>query len=96
MHIGYWWESQKERDHWEDLDGRIILGGVIQDEMVWTGCMWLRIETSVGKFLSNRATGGSMELVNWLGMQFERDGRMIMKGELEKTREEHFVVRFKM
>jgi hypothetical protein len=24
MHIVYWWESQKERDHWEDQD----VGGV--------------------------------------------------------------------
>jgi hypothetical protein len=26
MHIGFWWVSQEERDHWEDLDvGRRII-----------------------------------------------------------------------
>jgi hypothetical protein len=29
MHVRYWWESQKERDHWEDayVSGWIILNG---------------------------------------------------------------------
>jgi hypothetical protein len=32
MHIGFWWESQKERDHYEDLDvgGRIILRWILE------------------------------------------------------------------
>jgi hypothetical protein len=32
MHIGYWWESQKERDHWEDqdVDGWTILKCILE------------------------------------------------------------------
>jgi hypothetical protein len=30
MHTGYWWESQKERDHWED-----------QDVCGWTILKWI-------------------------------------------------------
>jgi hypothetical protein len=30
MHTGYWWEIQKERDHWEDQD----VGG-------WTILKWI-------------------------------------------------------
>jgi hypothetical protein len=41
MHIGYWWESQKKRDHMEDqdVDGRTILKWILEmyDGMVWIG-----------------------------------------------------------
>jgi hypothetical protein len=32
MHIGYWWESWKEGDHWEDQDvsGWIILKWILE------------------------------------------------------------------
>jgi hypothetical protein len=32
MHIGYWWESQKERDHLEDqdVDGWTILKWILE------------------------------------------------------------------
>jgi hypothetical protein len=51
-HIGYWWESQMERDHWEDQDvgGWTILKWILerQDGMVWVRLIWLRIVTSGG------------------------------------------------
>jgi hypothetical protein len=41
MHIGYWWESQKERDHWEDQD----VGGWITVQWIlergWVGMHWI-------------------------------------------------------
>jgi hypothetical protein len=51
MHIGFWWESQKETDHQEDQDvgGCIILKWFLErQDGVWTGLIWLRIGTSEG------------------------------------------------
>jgi hypothetical protein len=38
MRAGYWWDSQKERDHWEDQDvgGWTILGWILE-MMCWCG-----------------------------------------------------------
>jgi hypothetical protein len=32
MNIEFWWETRKEKDHYEDLDvdGRIILGWILE------------------------------------------------------------------
>jgi hypothetical protein len=52
MHIGYWWDTQKERDHLEDQDigGWTILKWILEryDGMVGIGSIWLRIGTSGG------------------------------------------------
>jgi hypothetical protein len=41
MRIGYWWESQEERNHWEDQDvaGRPIKMDL--REVGWDGMAWI-------------------------------------------------------
>jgi hypothetical protein len=41
MYVGFWWESKKERDHWEYLDGggRVILKWI--REIRWGGMDWI-------------------------------------------------------
>jgi hypothetical protein len=38
----FWWESQKEWDHWEDLDvgESIILKWILRDVIVWYRLDW--------------------------------------------------------
>jgi hypothetical protein len=52
MQVGYWWESQKGRDQYEDQDvgGWIILRCILEryDGVAWTGLIWLRTRTSGG------------------------------------------------
>jgi hypothetical protein len=54
MHIGYWWESQKKRDLWEDQDvgGWTILKWIFErySGMELIGLIWLIIGTSGGFF----------------------------------------------
>jgi hypothetical protein len=51
MHIGYWWESQKERDHWEDQDvgGWTILNWILR-EIGWDGVDWIELAQDRGQW----------------------------------------------
>jgi hypothetical protein len=55
MHRGYWWESQKERDHqeYQDVGGWIVRIKMDLREIgwgLWTGLNWLRMEI-IGRLL---------------------------------------------
>jgi hypothetical protein len=44
MHIGYWWESQKERDHQEDQDiGEWTILKWIIREIGWDSMDWIEL-----------------------------------------------------
>jgi hypothetical protein len=51
-HIGFLWETQKEKDHWVDVDlnvsERLILRWILEgyNDAVCTGLIWLRMETN--------------------------------------------------
>jgi hypothetical protein len=50
MHIGYWWESQKERDHWEDQDvgSWTMIKWIL--EVVWYGMYWIDLVHDRGQW----------------------------------------------
>jgi hypothetical protein len=52
MRVGYWWESQKESGHYDDIDvGEwIILKWILErlEGVGWTGLIWPMIGTSGG------------------------------------------------
>jgi hypothetical protein len=49
MHIGYWWEIQKERDHWEDQE--VCVDNIKMDlrEIEWDSNDWIDLAEDRGQ-----------------------------------------------
>jgi len=65
VHIIFWLENLKGRDHSEDLG---VVGSIMLELMlgkysgkVWTGCMWLRIGFSAGCCERGNEPSGSIK-----------------------------------
>jgi hypothetical protein len=71
MHIGYWWESQKERDNWEDQDvgGRTILKLNLEG---WDGMDWINLaqDRDQRRALVNLEGWDGMD---WINLAQDRD-----------------------
>jgi hypothetical protein len=53
MDTGFWWESQKEKDHWEDLDVRWEDNTKIEfREIGWSGMDWIDLAEDRNKWLA--------------------------------------------
>ena len=68
---GCWWESLRERGHWEDqdIDGRIILRWIFRklEGVMGTGWSWLRIGTGgAGIFKHGNELSGSIKCGEFL------------------------------
>jgi hypothetical protein len=48
MHIGYWWESQKERDQWKDQDVGVDKIKMDRREIGWDGMDLIDLGQDVG------------------------------------------------
>jgi hypothetical protein len=78
MHVGYWWKSQEERDHYEDQDSNIHNNKIVFQSR---GCF------SVQRTLKTRVHQKKLEMAPD-AHDFQREG----KRREERRREENYLM----
>jgi hypothetical protein len=61
MHIGYWWESQKERDHWEDQDVGVYNIKMDLREIQWDGVDWMDMAQDKDQWRGRNSSPGRVK-----------------------------------